>query len=519
MSNFLMSDKKKFSDLLLIFLLAVLLRVPAFFEERIPYLFCDEYIFPGEALRMFNEGTFITNEFRAGAINSLSILPFLHVANLLGITPDPVNVVLIGRMVQTLLIGGLTSIFLYLTGLKLFSRRIFGILSALVFIISPSVYAYSRFAYPDHYVYFFSAGVLYFLTRYLQGERSNFVLSSAIVLGALGFSVKYSGLFLAVPIIVAMFIGANTDGRGVNRTRNFGVDLLKLFGLGSITLLIVNYSAVANPRLFMDGLMYNSNNYANFPGTFSGAFSYYFFSAYVISFSFLGVLLISIGHLYVYQKFRSFFWVLISFPLSLMTYLSTLGLVLNRNVSILIPFIVISITAGIKFVTEDFSKKKISLRVSILSLLVVSTVVCLIQLTHSVNRDLKQDSRILAQRWISENVEKSTTIGTNEFCSGVSPADNAGFTTVLDGNFEQKLPVYVLNSYWHSPLSPYYQNSIPFWLQFDQKYIHFYHFNDREILRLPKIGRNIIDYIPSGYRLEEFISSNGPDIVIVVRTD
>ena len=121
----------------------------------------------------------------------------------------------------------------------------------------------------------------------------------------------------------------------------------------------------------------------------------------------------------------------------------------------------------------------------------------------------------MAHNWIDENVDKSVTVGINSGCSGESPADGLGIKTVNDPEISQNLPIYVLNSYWDHPFIPFYRDSRPYWLELDQKYIHFYHFNDKRIVFFPEEEISIQRLVPSGYALEKIFTSNGPDIIII----
>jgi 4-amino-4-deoxy-L-arabinose transferase-like glycosyltransferase len=138
--------------------------MPAFFQERPPYIFCDEQIYPWEALRMFELGIWITSEFKAGGLNVYTLLPFLHVADFFEFAPNSTNVIDLARSIQTVIIGGSTSVFIYLSGKKLFKSESYGYVSGIFFIVSPGFYAYSRFAYPDHFIYFFRLEFYIFLS-------------------------------------------------------------------------------------------------------------------------------------------------------------------------------------------------------------------------------------------------------------------------------------------------------------------------------------------------------------------
>lgn len=500
---------------LTILVLSILLRIPAFFQEKGPYLFCDEQIYTFEALRMFELGTWITTEFKAGGINVYTILPLLHIANFFGLAPNSTNVIDIARVFQTLIIGGSTSVFIYLSAKKLFKSEAYGYVAGILFILSPGLYAYSRFAYPDHFIYFFSAGVLYFLIRYLDYNfKTDLIL--AAVFASLAFSVKYSGIFLFVPIILSAYLVARPKDKLLSRLKNSLLNLGWPLTIASFTLLVTNISALLQPKLFIAGVLSNAENYNNFSGRFYENVVYYLIASYGISFGLLSFPFILMGLLVQYRNNWNVFLILVSFPLALMFYLSTYGLALNRNISIVLPFIVIPLTASIKYLMFKFVHGGFKVR------LIVSCAMILVigfgtgQFLYSLKKDFNnKDSSALAHNWIDENLDRTAIIGINSACNGDSPAQNLGFETVYDPEISQQLSIYVLTSYWDHPFIPYYRDSRPYWLELDQKYIHFYHFSDKRIMVFPKNKPSIEELVPMGYVLEKSFESNGPDILIL----
>jgi len=138
----------------------------------------------------------------------------------------------------------------------------------------------------------------------------------------------------------------------------------------------------------------------------------------------------------------------------------------------------------------------------------------------SALHDLKQDSRIPASSWIKENIPNGTVIGIeNRNCSNVSPAVTAGFQTEIDAFLDQKKEYYVFVSYWETPFDDFYRKNVGIFQVVDQKYLHFYHFNDKTIFRLPKEKLSLNDLTPTGYEIIKVISSNGPDVIILKRID
>jgi len=463
---------------------------------------------------MFELGIWITSEFKAGGLNVYTILPFLHVADFFGFAPNSTNVIDIARSIQTVIIGGSTSVFIYLSGKKLFKGEAYGYVSGILFIVSPGFYAYSRFAYPDHFIYFFSAGVLYFLIRYLDNKLKTDLILAA-VFASLALSVKYTGVFLFVPIIIATYLGTAPKANSLSRLKNGLLSLGWPIAISGFIFILINLSALLQPKLFINGILFNSSNYNNFSGQFFENLTYYFIASYGISFGLLGSPLILMGLFDQFKKNWGVFLILVSFPMTFMFYLSTFGLSLNRNISIALPFLIIPLVASIKLLVNKFATGGFKVRLFVSFILIFAIGFGTGQFFYSLYRDFHKDSSVLANKWIGENLDGFAVIGINSGCSGESPADGFGFETVHDPEISQNLSIYVLNSYWDNPFSPYYRDSRPYWLELDQKYIHFYHFNDKRIAVFPK-NRIIIErLVPAGYVLEKIFSSNGPDIIII----
>jgi 4-amino-4-deoxy-L-arabinose transferase-like glycosyltransferase len=504
-------------DLFLIISLAIAVRIPAYFLEREPYLFCDESIYAGEAMRMLSENTWITEEFRAGGLNTYLILIALIFSRKIGLFPTHFDVIDLARAVETVALGSATSIFIYLSAIKIFEKRSAGIIAGLVFVLAPGSIAYSRYAYPDHYVYFFSSGVLFYLICFLKDPNRIRYIAAAGLFAGMAISVKYSAVFLSVPVLVAIVTGL----RSIMRFDfwNFAKNLAVLCLSTMAAILVFNFSALLNPKEFLAGFFFNVENYSSSTGSFLSGISYYLVVAFVIYFGIPTLPLWIIGSLRILKEKQLFFGTLMVFPIVLVTYLGSLGLVLNRNMSIAIPFIIIPISGAILYIFSSDLVGKSALKIMVRVTFTVAIILSVAQASYGYVRDLRTDSRLVANQWIKNNLNGVETAGINEFCSGQSPAVDVIPQLINDSKMDQKLPVYVLNSYWDSPLAPFYRETKPFWQELEQKQIHFYHFGDRKVLKSGEHSKNLVEYVPSDYEIVQKISGTGPEIVILVRSD
>jgi hypothetical protein len=157
-------------------------------------------------------------------------------------------------------------------------------------------------------------------------------------------------------------------------------------------------------------------------------------------------------------------------------------------------------------------------RKSFTIIIAASILVPVVSYGYLVNKDISMDTRILAANWISSNIEKSVTVGVNEFCSGNSPAQVAGNTVVIDPTLTQNLKYYVLNSYWINPSSNKYLEKGVLSL-IDQSKIHFEQWNSTKLIgALGTVALTESDF-PDKYNIFKLIRGNGPDIIILKRVD
>jgi uncharacterized membrane protein len=164
-------------------------------------------MFFGEIRSRLEAGGWIFNEFRSGAVNLLPILliskltkPFFELSN--------VNLLILGRVFYLILLGLGTAFYLYRITQLISGNRKIALLCIFLFTVSPYCMSVSRYWYPDHYIYFFSAGFLFYFLRAQVDERLSDYILSGLFLG-LTISTKYTGaiLLLCLPLaIVARLI-------------------------------------------------------------------------------------------------------------------------------------------------------------------------------------------------------------------------------------------------------------------------------------------------------------------------
>jgi hypothetical protein len=137
------------------------------------------------------------------------------------------------------------------------------------------------------------------------------------------------------------------------------------------------------------------------------------------------------------------------------------------------------------------------------------------QLVVTIKRDFATDSRVLAEDWLKKNISTTSSVGTNEFCAGPSPAKVAGLSTQIDPFMKQNLDYYVFDTYWASVFEPIYKGNKGALQIWDHKYLHFYFLSDIDIFRWKTQPLRVDAVVPSGYHIVKWFKSNGPDVLIL----
>jgi hypothetical protein len=461
---------------------------------------------------MVSENDWIPKEFRAGGFN---IYPAYFLFNLINLfLPTPLNslqMLIIGRILYALLLPAI-SILLVFKISNLFVGKIPSIITS--FLFSVSILHYVNFWYPDTYIQFGVLGFLYFALLILLDVNQN--IRSYSYLGiflSLTISTKYTALALLAPaVLLFVYLFAKRQ-----QIKEFWKKSVASIGVFLFLTVLLNFGAVLRTKTFINGFLFNLNNYGSTVETRYDGFLYYAAVLLINSFSVFGFFYLVAG--IVISRRNKFILIFLAlYPLILILLLGDKRWVIARNMasasSFLIPFIAI----GIAWAIQKMQSTNQVVRKSFTIIIAASILVPVVSYGYLVNKDISMDTRILAANWISSNIEKSVTVGVNEFCSGNSPAQVAGNTVVIDPTLTQNLKYYVLNSYWINPSSNKYLEKGVLSL-IDQSKIHFEQWNSTKLIgALGTVALTESDF-PDKYNIFKLIRGNGPDIIILKRVD
>lgn len=507
-------------------IIGVILRLPAiFFQELPPFQFCDEDIYSNEVFKMLTENRFFTQEFRSGGIN---IYPSYLLGKLFylitGRLPELNELIILTRFFFSGILNASTLFILAKIGKITFKDALRPqIILLLGFICSPMVAGVSRIWYPDHYIIFFSSLFLYYLLLFIEHGKTKerWIFAKLGIALGLMVSAKYTGLLLAVPLIVGLFIDYRSKFKTKKIKEFIAIYLPDLTIMGIFTiavLLLFQFSAIIYPDHFIEGFKFNLSNYNRSGPSFNfQGILFYFVILFISSLGIVGFALYLTGAFIFFKRQRSLFYIFLSFPLFIVIYLGKANLVINRNMIIAVPFILPLFANGLDFCLRIISKqnkhKKIFFTLLLAAMFLGDPVYKLIE---QFTVDLKTDSRIIARQWIDENIPEKSIIIHNEFCSGESPAKAQKFSLKKDeGNLSDSFNYYIYNDWWDSSIKDFFSKKS---LLLESKYsqLHYLHLNDKMPLSLNR-QQDSFNNLKAEKKLEvvkEF-SSSGPRIVIL----
>lgn len=502
-----------------LFLGAILVRLPSLWHEHEPYLFCDESIFSSDAARML-DGQVGSNEFRAGGLNTYPVLLLWKTLGIAGISdPGSTAFLVSGRLLMTVVVGSMAVVLIYLATRLVAVGRLPALAAGAAFIASPYVLATSRYWYPDHYLATFGALALYAsLLIIVRGPSTGRYLLLGAAWG-LAASTKYSGVFLIVTVLTVVALVAWRGRSRLGGGRLF-LRASRDAALASIaaaaTFAIVNWSALINPAKFVTDFRFNLNNYANNgDASFVDGLTFNVAVLALLTMGLFGTVILVAGLVRIWRLSMPVFIVLASFPLALAVYLATNPLVLHRNLTIAVAPVFIAFGVGFASLARALRTPR-RFRATAAGVVLAVTIVSVIWAdTRSVIRDFSEDARVSASEWVRGNIPDGSSVGTNEFCSGASPADGNRLRVLQDPNMEASADYYLFNMYWKNRVQGAYHRGGWMWWMRDQRYSHFYEFGDTRIL--PRRPPTLSSLVPKGYRLERVFSGAGPDVVLLRR--
>ncbi len=477
------------------------------FNDLPPFQFCDEVIFHGEVARMISSGDLLPIEYRAGGFNIYPAFFLFIIINFF--LPEPLSftqMLIVGRVLYVAILPSLSILFVYKIS-TLFASKRTALYTSVLFCFS--LFYHSNFWYPDNYVQFAVLGFLFYMLRiYFYESISNKDLRLMGFFLGLSISTKFTTLALIFPLLFFFGLRLIRQGRA-NESVGKYVNFLYSFILSAS---VLNLGLFFKSQEFIDGFFFNVNNYGDFPGIRLQGFTYYIGILLFNSFGIFGLLCLLLGALYFRKELLVGFGLCL-YPLIIILALGDREWVVSRNMASAIPFLLPFIAKGIEFIETALLSKGTLTRIGAIFVIATAIPTLYVYVNNSIG-SLRVDTRVEAKNWLSTNVKTNLSIGTNEFCSGDSPASVAGFQTVLDPELKTKADYYVFNSYWVNPFTSNFMRKGVLTLG-DQSKIHFEQWNSTRLFGLINESEILNSDVPEGYIIAKHFSGNGPDIFIL----
>ena len=331
------------------------------------------------------------------------------------------NLILMGRITSAIL-GTLTIYLVYKTGQVLFKNASIGVMAAAIMAVAPLSIAQTHYLGTDVPLAFMATLSFLFSFLILQHPRKGTLFWGGLIFG-LTFSTKPSGMMMAIPFVVT-FIYLLAE----NPSWNQGKDLLKkvLLFCGATLLgillgapgLILNYSSLV-PRMF--SFLFALAEFR--PDPYRGSWlegpqaSRFGWAIHFLreGFSTPLVILAALGILYFLYLRKREGILLLSFPLGYFFIVALWGRRFGeRDLVIMIPFLSLVVAGLIYFLFERLGKNRIGNGVLLLFFLglLISPLWKSFQVVYYYWQD---DNRVLAQRWIRQNLPADSPIAVDGY--------------------------------------------------------------------------------------------------------
>jgi hypothetical protein len=488
------------------FLASVYLKLPSLSKDTPPYLTCDETFFFGDVTKMLQENSYVQNEFRSGALNSLPIFLIAKALSVLSIDLSNQQILYLGRFILGTLLSSSTVFLLYYALKFIVQSRTIRVFVCGLFSLSPLILSISSIWYPDSYVFFFTTLFYAIILKTLNQPANNNVLKLGLVLG-MGISIKHT--FFLMLFVATWTILKSKQSKSVIRRSYF-----KLWIITFLIFILINYSILLQPINFLQALNGNRGIYEidSFP-RIAGIFVYiYTFLAAPLGIIAAILLIVGIAYKYLKNsqvKEKIFLQVLL---LPTFMYFSLMGLsgqFLLRNLNILLPVFFMLFGISLETIINERNLNRI---LGVCFILMMSTMAF-----HNLQnwKDLSpKNGAILAEDYLKTNFNNFEIIGTNEHCQGYSPAKVAGIATVLDQDMQLELTHYLLGSYGRSPIRGFYVQENSFQLT-NYRYSSAYNFNDDRIFNGWSSHDRLEDFIPDNYRILQRFVGYGEQFILI----
>ncbi|BAY22967.1 hypothetical protein NIES2100_27310 [Calothrix sp. NIES-2100] len=318
---------------------------------------------------------------------------------------DPTVFYLSGRLLSAVV--GTAIIFLtYLIGRKIFNKNI-GLMAAILMAIIPLHVHFSKLVRADLIMTFLILCGLWYCLKILENNSYINYIGVGFLTG-LAIVTKYPSVVFTLTIILTYILSKGWQSKGGK------------FYLPVSLLACVTGAFLGSPFLFLDFQQVIANvtfeSRATHLSATGGGFIYnliwYLQFAVIKNFTFSGLLLAVFGFVICLASKQKHKWLLLSFPLFFLLFISSLNLIWERWIIPIVPFTCLIVAYAI-YTIANWVERRLNPRLALWTILLLMVINCVPLSTLSIvqGREMSGvDTRTLAGRWMMSNIKSGSFV-------------------------------------------------------------------------------------------------------------
>jgi hypothetical protein len=386
--------------LLSIFLVNLLFRLPAIWQDLPPYTFCDEDIYTGGSFALYEKKSLDVDKFLAGGLNY--VIPVVTAVAVEKVKGGPLtfdHFVLLSRLATAGILSSLSAVFVALIAWHVTRHLRASLYTTALYSLSPLILGISRYLYPDHFIIFFSSLFLLLLLRLSDVPIKNhhIVILAGVLAGCA--SVKVTGLILAIPLALSLY----EHKLSIKELSKFIIKFAILF---FIFWLLFNPSFPHKYQRFFSDLQWNVEHYKSGHIGLESVNNHLFYLWILLGSSFgviAGAVLIR-GFALILKSNRQLFLFSALTPMVYFVQMSSYKMVIDRNMMLVIPFFVIPLA----YVLHRYAHTKV--------LILLLFLEPLGRLVGKLTDELRTDSRMKIAPWVASHLPAHSKIAVTRGC-------------------------------------------------------------------------------------------------------
>ena len=425
-----------FSSLFLIIL------VPHYLKNGLPYLHTDEYITSNKIIDMIKKENFILDYFKYPGFNFYyGIIVFfllikLQIVNMVDFFSIRVLYVMTAILSNLILIYVIT---------KITKNIIIGLIVFILSITGFYIYTNLYYAGPDTLMYALGNVIILFIIKIYYSDNSEkniflYYLVYCIIVG-IAISTKFHGILLIIPLLILHILKKYYKSYKNNFILFINLIIILLI------FIIFNFSMFTDFTKFLNDIIWNIKHYKGTHIGMDDPYSWYTYTnALLLSeHDWMGLFFIIYGIMILIKKKKIDLLVLmIVTPFVTILFLSRYQLSLVRNISFCIPFMYVFIGVALNEIFEINNKiQKINYKIFQIFavIIIVFMVIKNVYLIHYF--ETAQSSLIVAEEYIKNSVPEGSRI----FLQGGGYCPKIDKTKyIIIGNKDLKKDDYVIDS-------------------------------------------------------------------------